>query len=36
MIIARGESPSTVTKLLYAGANEVVLPAHIGAERVPR
>jgi voltage-gated potassium channel len=34
MIIARGESPSTVTKLLYAGANEVVLPAHIGAERV--
>jgi voltage-gated potassium channel len=34
LIIARGESPSTVTKLLYAGANEVVLPAHIGAERV--
>jgi len=34
MIIARGEAPSTVTKLLYAGANEVVLPAHIGAERV--
>jgi voltage-gated potassium channel len=34
MIIARGESPSTVTKLLYAGANEVVLPAHIGAERM--
>ncbi len=34
MVIARGESPSTVTKLLYAGANEVVLPAHIGAERV--
>jgi voltage-gated potassium channel len=33
-IIARGEAPSTVTKLLYAGANEVVLPAHIGAERV--
>ncbi len=34
MLIARGEAPSTVTKLLYAGANEVVLPAHIGAERV--
>jgi len=34
MIIARGESPSTVSKLLYAGANELVLPAHIGAERV--
>ena len=34
MIIARGKSPSTVTKPLYAGANEVVLPAHIGAERV--
>jgi Trk K+ transport system NAD-binding subunit len=34
MIIARGESPSTVSKLRYAGANEVVLPAHIGAERV--
>lgn len=34
MIIARGETPSTVTKLRYAGANEVVLPAHIGAERV--
>src|SRR5208282_4818450 len=33
-IIARGEAPSTVTKLQYAGANEVVLPAHIGAERV--
>jgi len=31
-IIARGEAPSTVSKLLYAGANEVVLPAHIGAE----
>ncbi len=34
LIIARGESPSTVTKLVYAGANEVVLPAHIGAERM--
>ena len=34
LIIARGEAPSTVSKLQYAGANEVVLPAHIGAERV--
>jgi Trk K+ transport system NAD-binding subunit len=34
MIIARGEAPSTVNKLTYAGANEVVLPAYIGAERV--
>lgn len=34
MIVARGESPSTVSKLRYAGANEVVLPAHIGGERV--
>ncbi len=34
MIIARGEAPSTVSKLRYAGANEVVLPAHIGGERV--
>lgn len=33
-IIARGESPSTEKKLRHAGANEVVLPAHIGAERV--
>ena len=33
-IIARGESPSTERKLRHAGANEVVLPAHIGAERV--
>lgn len=33
-IIARGETPSTETKLLQAGANEVVLPAYIGAERV--
>jgi Trk K+ transport system NAD-binding subunit len=33
-IIARGEAPSTETKLLQAGANRVVLPAHIGAERV--
>ena len=34
VIIARGEAPSTEMKLRHAGANEVVLPAHIGAERV--
>lgn len=33
-IIARGELPSTERKLLQAGANTVVLPAHIGAERI--
>jgi voltage-gated potassium channel Kch len=33
-IIARGEAPSTESKLIYAGANKVVLPAHIGAERI--
>lgn len=33
-IIARGEAPSTETKLLQAGANQVVLPTHIGAERI--
>ncbi len=33
-IIARGEQPSTESKLLYAGANQVVLPTHIGAERM--
>ena len=33
-IIARGESPSTEKKLLQAGADHVVLPAHIGAETV--
>jgi voltage-gated potassium channel len=33
-IIARGEAPSTESKLLQAGANRVVLPAHIGAERI--
>ncbi|WP_206675486.1 potassium channel family protein [Solimonas terrae] len=33
-IIARGELPTTEGKLLHAGANEVVLPAHIGAERI--
>lgn len=34
LIIARGEAPSTERKLLQAGANRVVLPAHIGAERM--
>jgi len=33
-IIARGEEPSTESKLLQAGANKVVLPTHIGAERI--
>lgn len=33
-IIARGEDPSTERKLLQAGADRVVLPAHIGAERI--
>ncbi len=33
-IIARGELPTTEGKLLHAGANDVVLPAHIGAERI--
>jgi voltage-gated potassium channel len=33
-IIARGEAPSTEKKLLQAGADRVVMPAHIGAERV--
>jgi hypothetical protein len=33
-IIARGEVPSTESKLLQAGANKVVLPTHIGAERI--
>jgi voltage-gated potassium channel Kch len=33
-IIARGEVPSTQRKLLQAGANRVVLPAHIGADRI--
>jgi len=34
LIIARGELPSTESKLIQAGANRVVLPARIGAERV--
>jgi voltage-gated potassium channel len=33
-IIARGELSSTETMLLQAGANKVVLPTHIGAERI--
>jgi voltage-gated potassium channel len=33
-IIARGEVPSTEKKLIQAGANKVVLPTHIGAERI--
>ncbi|HEY1927718.1 MAG TPA: NAD-binding protein [Caulobacteraceae bacterium] len=33
-IIARGEAPSTESKLIQAGASQVVLPAHIGAERI--
>lgn len=33
-IIARGEIPSTERKLLQAGANKVILPTHIGAERI--
>jgi voltage-gated potassium channel len=33
-IVARGERPGTESKLLQAGADKVVLPTHIGAERV--
>jgi len=33
-IIARGEAPSTERKLLHAGADKVILPAHTGAERM--
>ncbi|MEI9890284.1 MAG: NAD-binding protein [Caulobacteraceae bacterium] len=33
-IIARGEEPSTESKLIQAGADKVVLPTHIGAERI--
>lgn len=35
-IIARGEAPTTERKLLRAGANHVVMPTHIGAERIAR
>jgi voltage-gated potassium channel len=33
-IIARGEIPSTEGKLIHAGADKVVMPTHIGAERI--
>jgi voltage-gated potassium channel len=33
-IVARGELASTQSKLLQAGADKVVLPTHIGAERI--
>jgi voltage-gated potassium channel Kch len=33
-IVARGERSSTEGKLLQAGADKVVLPTHIGAERI--
>ena len=33
-IIARGDAVSTERKLLHAGANKVILPTHIGAERI--
>jgi Trk K+ transport system NAD-binding subunit len=34
LIVARGELPSTERKLVQAGADKVVLPTHIGAERI--
>lgn len=34
LIVARGEEPTTEPKLLQAGADRVVLPSRIGAERV--
>jgi len=33
-IIARGDAVSTERKLIHAGANKVVLPTHIGTERI--
>ncbi|MCG8602417.1 MAG: potassium channel protein [Verrucomicrobiales bacterium] len=33
-IVARGMTPSTEGKLMQAGADRVVLPEHIGAERI--
>ena len=33
-IISRGEAPSTEGKLIHAGADKVILPTHIGAERI--
>lgn len=35
-IIARGEAPTTDRKLRQAGANHIVFPTHIGAERIAR
>ncbi|CAN5279236.1 potassium channel family protein [soil metagenome] len=35
-IIARGEAPTTERKLRRAGADHVVQPTHIGAERIAR
>jgi len=34
LIVARGEAPTTENKLLQAGADKVVLPSQISAERV--
>ena len=34
LIVARGELPSTEDKLVRAGADRVVMPTHIGAERI--
>ncbi|MEG6507709.1 potassium channel protein [Methyloligella sp. 2.7D] len=33
-IIARGDAVTTESKLVHAGANKVVMPTHIGAERI--
>lgn len=33
-IIARGERPTTERKLVQAGADKIVMPTHIGAERI--
>lgn len=33
-IIARGERPTTERKLVQAGADRIVMPTHIGAERI--
>ncbi|QIG80523.1 potassium channel family protein [Stakelama tenebrarum] len=35
-IIARGEAPTTDRKLRHAGADHIVFPTHIGAERIAR
>ncbi|WP_109806654.1 potassium channel family protein [Sphingosinithalassobacter portus] len=35
-IIARGEAPTTDRKLRQAGADHIVFPTHIGAERIAR